>query len=574
MTEAQIVIRLIDRFSADLDSIKKSIASFEENATRSIRNTQTQFSSFSKTVASSASSFVKSMLLMGGAALGLQRGITTLIDFDNARARAVGLAGFKGNDIKELTSSALAIGGSTEFSATDIMNAYAVNARTIKDIETLKKVTSIQTDLATVGGVAVTTIADATVGIISSFGLAKEGMQEFGDDITLMMQRNSQSITSNLEALGRVAPALKGTGNDIKDTIALLTPLGSVLNVEGGELGGILKTAIGGLIDTARLARTGNKEDSSVLRQLGLSPDDIDLSKHKLIDVFDTINKHLNGRAISVVEANALFGGNSTLAASAILEQVDAMRKMREELNNTDGGLFKASSEMRKTIGASLGNAVGAFDALLVKLGDAGLKAAIISVAKAFETFFNYLGRPEIVAGLVTIFRTIKSIIDFTLKHIVSIKAFTTAIFSMMGFLAVARVVGILKVALASFAAVTRIAFLAHPLTIFLTALAAVIYLWQKWKKIRDEIGPVNPATPGGQSTPKNGAFWQGSDGKMTPYTPQSKQTVQSDVNINISGLPKGVTVEAQQRGASGMNVGTTSISYEGIVGRVIGSLF
>ena len=47
-------------------------------------------------------------------------------------------------------------------------------------------------------------------------------------------------------------------------------------------------------------------------------------------------------------------------------------------------------------------------------------------------------------------------------------------------------VVGILKVALASFAAVTRIAFLAHPLTILLTALAAVIYLWQKWKKIRD----------------------------------------------------------------------------------------
>jgi uncharacterized protein YciW len=91
MTEAQIVIRLIDRFSADLDSIKKSIASFGENATRSIRNTQTQFSSFSKTVASSASSFVKSMALMVAATFGLQKGITTLMDFDDARARVVGL---------------------------------------------------------------------------------------------------------------------------------------------------------------------------------------------------------------------------------------------------------------------------------------------------------------------------------------------------------------------------------------------------------------------------------------------------------------------------------------------------
>jgi TP901 family phage tail tape measure protein len=570
MTEAQIVIRLIDRFSADLDSIKKSIASFGENATRSIRNTQTQFSSFSKTVASSASSFVKSMALMGAATFGLQKGITTLIDFDNARARAVGLAGFKGDDIKELTSSALKIGGSTEFSGTDIMNAYAVNSRTIKDIETLKKVTSIQTDLATVGGVAVTTIADATVGIISSFGLAKEGMQEFGDDITLMMQRNSQSITSNLEALGRVAPALKGTGNDIKDTIALLTPLGSILNVEGGELGGILKTAIGGLIDTARLARTGNKEDSSVLRQLGLSPDDIDLSKHKLIDVFDTINKHLNGRAITVVEANALFGGNSTLAASSILEQVGAMRKMREELNNTDGGLFKASSEMRKTIGANLGNAIGAVDSLIVKLGDAGLKAAIISAAKAFETFFNFLANSPFIVSLITN-------VLIAVTALWSLKKITGLLTIAWGFLRtqilVTRVamllagggVNALKIGFLGLRVAIKGLFMANPLGWIFVALQALYELYNLWKKFTSESS--TPQAEGGKSTPKNGAFWQGGDGKMTPYTPQSKQTVQSDVNINISGLPKGATVEAQQRGASGMNVGTTNISYAGMVG-------
>ena len=570
MTEAQIVIRLIDKFSADLDSIKKSIASFGENATRSIRNTQTQFSSFSKTVASSALSFVKSMALMGAATFGLQKGITTLIDFDNARARAIGLAGFKGNDIKELTSSALKIGGSTEFSGTDIMNAYAVNSRTIKDIETLKKVTSIQTDLATVGGVAVTTIADATVGIISSFGLAKEGMQEFGNDITLMMQRNSQSITSNLEALGRVAPALKGTGNDIKDTIALLTPLGSVLNVEGGELGGILKTAIGGLIDTARLARTGNKEDNSVLRQLGLTPDDIDLLKHKLIDVFDTINKHLNGRAITVVEANALFGGNSTLAASSILEQVSAMRKMREELNNTDGGLFKASSEMRKTIGASLGNAVGAVDSLIVKLGDAGLKAAIIGISKAFENFFNFLANSPFIVSLITnVLIAVTAL--WSLKKITGLLTIawgflrTQILITRVAMLLAGGGVNALKIGFLGLGVAMKGLFMANPLGWIFIALQALYELYNLWKKFTGESS--TPQADGSKSTPKNGAFWQGSDGKMTPYTQQSKQTVQSNVNINFSGLPKGVTVDAQQRGASGMNVGTTNISYAGMVG-------
>ena len=395
-------------------------------------------------------------------------------------------------------------------------------------------------------------------------------MQEFGDDITLMMQRNSQSITSNLEALGRVAPALKGTGNDIKDTIALLTPLGSILNVEGGELGGILKTAIGGLIDTARLARTGNKEDSSVLRQLGLSPDDIDLSKHKLIDVFDTINKHLNGRAITVVEANALFGGNSTLAASSILEQVGAMRKMREELNNTDGGLFKASSEMRKTIGANLGNAIGAVDSLIVKLGDAGLKAAIISAAKAFETFFNFLANSPFIVSLITN-------VLIAVTALWSLKKITGLLTIAWGFLRtqilVTRVamllagggVNALKIGFLGLRVAIKGLFMANPLGWIFVALQALYELYNLWKKFTSESS--TPQAEGGKSTPKNGAFWQGGDGKMTPYTPQSKQTVQSDVNINISGLPKGATVEAQQRGASGMNVGTTNISYAGMVG-------
>jgi hypothetical protein len=125
--------------------------------------------------------------------------------------------------------------------------------------------------------------------------------------------------------------------------------------------------------------------------------------------------------------------------------------------------------------------------------------------------------------------------------------------------------VNALKIGFLGLKATMKGLFMANPLGWIFVALQALYELYNLWKKFTSESS--TPQAEGGKSTPKNGAFWQGGDGKMTPYTPQSKQTVQSDVNINFSGLPKGVTVDAQQRGASGMNVGTTNISYAGMVG-------
>ena len=558
MTEAQIVIRLIDKFSADLNSIKRTIGSFTENTNRAIRGTEAQFSSLSKTVASSALSFAKSMLLMGGTALGLQKGITTLMDFEDARARVVGLAGLKGKDVQTLTASALKIGGSTEFSGTDVMSAYAITARTIKDVKEIEAITKIQTDLASLGQTTITDIAQNSTALVGILGLNSKNIANFGDTVAQMSTKNSASITSNLEAMTIAIPMMQAYGQTFKDTAAILSVAPKSTGLAGSELGTALRSMVTGLNQTVRLARSGSPRDSLALTQLGLTPDQLDLTKRKLVDVLATLKvaRNRDGSTVNGVQLNTILGDYGQVLGTGLIRDIDKVKEARVELDNIKGKLGEMSAPMRETLRASIGNALGAVESLIVKMGDAGLTTAIISAAKAFESFFNFLANNPAIVDAIIYFTKIG-------LAILSVVAAVKVAGMIFGF------VKALQISLLGFAATTRLAFAAHPIMAMVTALMltieAVKYLKYLWNSFNGESS--TPQGEGGKPTPKNGAFWQGGDGKMTPYTQQSKQTVQSDVNINFSGLPKGASVDVQQRGASGMNVGTTNISYAGIVG-------
>lgn len=578
MQNIEVALKLVDKFSAELKKMAEAVHGLEGSIQKQVKHMNSHFdhlkSSISRTAQSTqkdfqgmqngmsamSTNFVKNALAMGAGIFAIDKVAEALMSFDDARARVVGLAGLRGKDVSRLTDSALKLGGSTEFGPADVMSGYAVNARITKDIEQIQEITRIQTDLASLGEESITTIAKATSGIIVSFGLAKEGMADFGDYVAHMTASNPKGMLSNLQAIARVAPALKGAGNDIKDTIALLTPLGTALSLEGASLGEKIETLVNGLVDTARLARAGNKEDTNVLNKLGLSPDDIDISKHKLTEIFETIRKSLNGKAVNIDDAIALVGGDVGMKLQPILEALDKVKQVRDELDKVKGKLGEMSAPMRATLRTNLENAGGAMEELLVRLGDAGLTDAIISVANAFTIFFNFLSRnPAIVTMLFEIGKILVTI--FAMKGIIGAGIKIAVFFKILSNSAVA------------FAIVSRAAFLAHPLFLFLTVISASIYAMGVLIKLWNDYNGVKKPeiTPPSQS--QGGAFWETKDGQMTPYTQQSKQKITTDVNVIFENPPEGTKAVANQRGTSGVDVGTTSI-IQSLHGRALSLFF
>jgi TP901 family phage tail tape measure protein len=598
MQNIEVALKLVDKFSAELKKMGEAVQGLEGSIQKQVKQMNSHFdhlqSSISKTAQSTqkhfqgmqngmsamSTNFVKNALAMGAGIFAIDKAAEALMSFDDARARVVGLAGLKGKDVQTLTDSALKIGGSTEFSATDVMSAYAVNARMIKDVKTLQEVTAVQTNLATLGQTSITDIAQNSSTLVTILGLNGEEMIKFGDSVAYMMTRNNKSIVANLEALTEAAPLLKQFGNDFNDAVALVGIAPSIQTASGSELGTKFRAMITeGLNSTVRLARKGNVDNMNVIKNLGLSPDDLDLSKRKLIDVLQSISdaRKKGGK----LDSHGLFGSYGMELGNALVDHIEELKKLRAEADNVKGKLGEMSAPMRATLRANLGNAMGAVEALIVKMGDAGLTGAIISVANAFEGFVNFLAKNPIIVNVAT------EVLLFV-AGLWSLKKILTPIIA--GFMMLRRAALILRVGMilaggalpaltAGFSALflaIRVAFTANPLGVLITgimlAVEAVRLLIKLWKKLKGETD-VPQAVQGGQSQAvQGGAFWETKDGQMTPYTQQSKQKITTDVNVIFENPPEGTKAVATQRGTSGVDVGTTSI-IQSLYRHALGSL-
>lgn len=585
MQNIEVALKLVDKFSAELKKMGEAVQGLEGSIQKQVKQMNSHFdhlqSSISKTAQSTqkhfqgmqngmsamSTNFVKNALAMGAGIFAIDKAAEALMSFDDARARVVGLAGLKGKDVQKLTDSALKIGGSTEFSATDVMSAYAVNARMIKDVDKLKEVTAVQTNLATLGQTTITDIAQDTSTLVNILGLSGEEMIKFGDSVAYMTTKNKETIKSNLEALTPSVALLKEFGNSFNDTLALVSVAPSVSGVAGSELGTQIRSMVTELNNTVRQAKKGNFENLNAIKQLGLSPDDLDLSKHKLIDVLDVIAQAQKRGA--KVDTYTLFGAYGMILGGKLVEEIEKLKQAQVEAENVKGKLGEMSAPMRKTLGANLGNALGAVEALIVKMGDSGLTASIISVANAFEGFFNFLANnPAIVStitfvGLLTLKLWAVGRIAVLLKSMFLALRVPLLIFRNAAVLA-GGVLPALRIGLIALFTSIRVAMTANPLGALLTGLVlayeALNLLYKLWKKFTSEAD-VPQAVQGGQSQAvQGGAFWETKDGQMTPYTPQSKQKITTDVNVIFENPPEGTKAVATQRGTSGIDVGTTNI--------------
>lgn len=589
MQNIEVALKLVDKFSAELRKMGEAVQGLEGSIQKQVKQMNTHFdhlqSSISKTAQSTqkhfqgiqngmsamSTNFVKNALAMGAGIFAIDKAAEALMSFDDARARVVGLAGLKGKDVQTLTDSALKIGGSTEFDPADVMGGFGVNARFIKDIQRLKDVVAVETDLATIGQTTITAVAQDMAPLVGILELSGQQLIEFGDIVAFVNSKNSKSLSSNLEAMTKSIDVMRLYGNTTKDTAAILAIAPAVSAFEGSELGTNLRSMMNGLDATTRLARKGNIDNVNVLRQLGLSPDDIDLTKRKLIDVLTVISKARNrdGTTANGTQFGQLFGEEGKVLAAALVPAVDQIKEVTKQLDNVKGKLGEMSAPMRATLRANLGNAAGAVEELMVKLGDAGLTGAIISVANAFTVFVNFLARNPIIVNVAT------QILLFA-AGLWSLKKILTPVIT--GFMMLRKAALILRVgmilaggALPALAAgfstlflAIRAAFTANPLGTFITgimlAYTALNLLYKLWKKFKGEAD-VSQAVQGGQSQAvQGGAFWEKKDGQMIPYTQQSKQKITTDVNVIFENPPEGTKAVATQRGTSGVDVGTTNI--------------
>jgi len=249
------------------------------------------------------------------AAIGLVgvAGVRAFTAYEDKLAEFVARTGIVGDELAQVEELAAQIGMTTQFSATQALDAMlqlAAGGMSVAD--TLATVDEVLA-LAAAGGIEFGTAADAVTDVLSQFGLEAEDATAVVNTLSAAAGASSADVNDMIMALNNVGPVAAQMGIDVETAAATLAVLADN-GIKGAEAGTALKSM---LVNMTR----PTEEVAAAWEELGTSFYDAEGNARPLPDVLADINAGLADK--SPEEANRLLvqlaGSYGVVALTALL---------------------------------------------------------------------------------------------------------------------------------------------------------------------------------------------------------------------------------------------------------------
>ena len=266
--------------------------------------------------------------------------VTTTIDFEYAMAEVKAITGATGAEFKRLEASALELGRTTRYTASEVaalQKEFAKLGFTTSEIIAASKATL---NLATATGSDLASAADVAGSTLRGFGLEAANTQRVTDVMAKSFTSSALGMENFREAMKNVAPIAKVAGVDIETATAALGKLADA-GIRGSRAGMALKNLLGKLADenselSKKIGMSVRNSDDFVLALKKLSEQNIDLS-----EALEISDKRVAG-AMLVLRDGASDVADFTRelynATGATQEMADVMA------DNAQGDILKAKS--------------------------------------------------------------------------------------------------------------------------------------------------------------------------------------------------------------------------------------
>lgn len=258
----------------------------------------------------------------------------TMRDFEQANANLSTILGVSREEMKALTDSALSLGRSTEYTASQVTQLQTELAKLgfgqgsiiAMQKPVLEFATAVGADLAEAAAVAGSTLR--------AFNLTSSETDEVLATLAVATNKSALSFARIRDSIGTVFPVANAYGLTVKDTTALL---GALANA--GFDASSAATATRNIL--LNLANANGK----LAKSLGGSVNTFDDIINGLIE--------LRKRGIDVAEALELTDKRSVAAFSAFISGAESARELRNNLNDVSGELERISAERLNTVEGS-----------------------------------------------------------------------------------------------------------------------------------------------------------------------------------------------------------------------------
>lgn len=299
------------------------------------------------------------------------QGFGKIADFEQANADLSTILGKNVKDIKDLTDSAMSLGRTTEYTASQVTMLQTELAKLGFNESQIRSMQEPILHFATAVGTDLPSAASLAGAALRMFELPASKTEDVLGVLAVSTNKSALSFSYLNEALSIVGPVANTFGFSIEDTTALL---GALANA--GFDASSAATATRNIL--LNLANSNGKLAKSLGGSVKTFPD--------LIEGL----KMLDEKGIDLATTLELTDKRSVAAFNAFLSGADSAMELRESLDDVDGELQRIADERLNTVQGSIKLMQSAWEGFILQMsGSKGVIKSVIDFLTASVTKFT-----------------------------------------------------------------------------------------------------------------------------------------------------------------------------------------
>lgn len=287
--------------------------------------------------------------------------------FEASMSKVSALSGATGTEFDALQSKAQELGRSTQYSATDVADAFSYMALAGWNTDQMLSSISGVLSLAAASEMDLADASDIVTDYISAFGLEASDASHFVDVMATAMSKSNTDTEQLGEAYKNCASTAGAFGYSVEETTAALMTMANS-GVKGGEAGTALNAVM------VRLA-TNTKGCADALKDYGVNIYDSDGNMRSLSEIltetaeaFSGLSDEQKANLAKIVAGQNQYSSFQTILngmSDAVKESGQSFEDYTEQLQNCDG----AAQDMMDTMQDNLQGDLKALDSAVEGLG-------------------------------------------------------------------------------------------------------------------------------------------------------------------------------------------------------------
>ena len=455
-----------------------------------VKKSENSITSLGKTIAG---------VVSAGAILKLGKdAINTGMNFDSAMSQVAATMGLTQNEInstdgvfQKLRTTALDMGSSTKFSASEAAEGLNYLAMSGMDADTMMKALPITLQMAGASGIDLATTCDKLTNIMSSLGLASKDsatyMNNMGtvtDVFALTSTKANTDVMGLYESISQVGATARVMQNPLSE-LSIATGILADNDIQASEAGTILRNLLLSLTAPTDSAK-------KAMDELGFSAFDTNGELRPMQDILQELNEKFSQMTTEekMDIMNKIFNKTDLKGINALLgESGDRWDELEVAIDNCEGSAEQMYKTQNDNLKGSLTELSSAVEGLKIAISDK-LTPAIRPVVEATTNFVQEI--TKVIQGAEDanpVLEALAMVLTILAGAFVAVKisSFISSLVSMVGALVLTiQTAGGLTGALGLLSGAMNI----NPITLIIGAIgaliAAFIYLWNTSEGFRN----------------------------------------------------------------------------------------